>query len=256
MQPSKVFNVLFFSNFARQPRRIDIRPAWRSRQGSCVYRASTTSIGTVSSQRSLFPGESRAENFTPEGLFEDQVQIEDRLRAGSAEFIVTQPRTPCFKLRVRFNRPEMVKRFLESKRTGFYLAVLREGEVAASDLIQFTERQEEGGVTIFDIVNLYTLDSENEDLLRRAAELCALPHGRKDCFPNAFGMPTRNYRFMSGLKHGRCSRRAARAMRCSSAQLSSCFSAISPARDARSSAPLERTAIKHPELRRHLQPDD
>ena len=165
-------------------------------------RASTTSIGTVSSQRSLFPGESRAENFTPEGLFEDQVQIEDRLRAGSAEFIVTQPRTPCFKLRVRFNRPEMVKRFLESKRTRFYLAVLREGEVAASDLIQFTERQEEGGVTIFDIVNLYTLDSENEDLLRRAAELCALPHGRKDCFPNAFGMPTRNYRFMSGLKTG------------------------------------------------------
>ena len=64
------------------------------------------------------------ENFTTEGLLEDQVQIGDRLRVGSAEFIVTQPRMPCFKLGIRFDRPDMVKRFLHSKRTGFYLAVL------------------------------------------------------------------------------------------------------------------------------------
>ena len=69
-----------------------------------------------------------------------------------------------------------------AKRTGFHLAVLREGEVAAGDLIQFTERQEEGGVTIFDIVNLYTLDSENQELLRRATGLAALPDGWKDYF--------------------------------------------------------------------------
>ena len=64
-----------------------------------------------------------------------------------------------FQARDSINRPEMVKRFLESKRTRFYLAVLREGEVAAGDSIKFTERQEEG-VTVSDIVNLYTLDSE------------------------------------------------------------------------------------------------
>jgi MOSC domain-containing protein YiiM len=121
------------------------------------------------------------ENFTTEGLFEDQVQVGDRLRAGSVEFIVTQPRMPCFKLGIRFDRPDMVKRFLHSKRTGFYLAVLREGEVAGGDPIEFTDRQE-SGVTIADIVNLYTLDSENQELLRRATELPALPDGWKDYF--------------------------------------------------------------------------
>src|SRR5712691_12704663 len=71
------------------------------------------------------------ENFTTEGLLEDQVRIGDRFRVGSAEFMVTQPRMPCFKLGIRFNRMEMVKDFLESKRSGFYFAVLREGDVAA-----------------------------------------------------------------------------------------------------------------------------
>ncbi len=121
------------------------------------------------------------ENFTTEGLLEDQVHIGDRLRAGTAEFIVTQPRMPCFKLGIRFDRPDMVKRFLHSKRTGFYLAVLREGDVAAGDPLEFTDRPE-SGVTITDIVNLYTLDSESQQLLRRASELPALPDGWKDYF--------------------------------------------------------------------------
>jgi MOSC domain-containing protein YiiM len=121
------------------------------------------------------------ENFTTDGLLEDQMHIGDCLRAGSAEFIVTQPRMPCFKLGIRFDRPDMVKRFLQSKRTGFYLAVLREGDVTAGDPIEFGERQE-SGLTIADIVNLYTVDSENQELLRRATELPALPDGWKDYF--------------------------------------------------------------------------
>jgi MOSC domain-containing protein YiiM len=121
------------------------------------------------------------ENFTTEGLLEDQVHIGDRLRAGSAEFIVTQPRMPCFKLGIRFDRPDMVKRFLQSKRTGFYLAVLHEGEVAAGDSIEFRDQQE-NGLTIADIVNLYTVDSENQEFLRRATELPALPDAWKEYF--------------------------------------------------------------------------
>jgi MOSC domain-containing protein YiiM len=70
------------------------------------------------------------ENFTTEGFLEDSVHLGDRLAVGSAETVVTQPRLPCFKLGIRFQSDGMVKRFLESKRTGFYLAVLREGEVA------------------------------------------------------------------------------------------------------------------------------
>ncbi len=121
------------------------------------------------------------ENFTTEGLLEDHVQVGARFRAGSAEFVVTQPRMPCYKLGIRFDRPDMVKLFLQSKRTGFYLSVLREGEVSAGDPIECGNPQEDG-LTIADIVNLYRLDSENQVLLRRASELSALPEGWKEYF--------------------------------------------------------------------------
>jgi len=121
------------------------------------------------------------ENFTSEGLFENEVEIGDRLRVGTAEFIVTQPRMPCFKLGIRFARPDLVKRFLQSKRTGFYLAVQREGEVTAGDSIEFIERSGRG-VTILDITNLYALDSQSQELLHRATELPALPESWKDYF--------------------------------------------------------------------------
>jgi MOSC domain-containing protein YiiM len=89
------------------------------------------------------------ENFTTTGLSENNVHIGDRLRIGSAEFVVTQPRMPCFKLQIRFNRADMVKRFLRSGRTGFYLAVTQEGEVGAGDAITVVERHPEA-ITIAD----------------------------------------------------------------------------------------------------------
>jgi MOSC domain-containing protein YiiM len=114
------------------------------------------------------------ENFTTEGLLEQALAIGDRLRVGSAEFLVTQPRMPCFKLGIRFSRDDMVKRFLQSGRSGFYLAVLREGEVGAGDAIEVTQR-EEHGITVADIVALYRADADNETLLRRAVEVRSLP---------------------------------------------------------------------------------
>ena len=76
------------------------------------------------------------ENLTVEGLLEGGVHIGDRFRMGSAEFVVTEPRMPCYKLALRFGRSDMVKRFLKSGRTGFYLAVLKEGETGAGDAIE------------------------------------------------------------------------------------------------------------------------
>ena len=84
------------------------------------------------------------ENLTTEGLLEPEVMIGDRIAIGSAEFEVTQPRLPCFKLAIRFGRDDMIKRFFRSGRTGFYLAVIREGDVAAGDRIQFTRREPHG----------------------------------------------------------------------------------------------------------------
>ena len=121
------------------------------------------------------------ENFTTEGLLEEAVHIGDRLRVGSAEFVVTQPRMPCFKLGIRFGRPDVVKHFLRSGRTGFYLAVLGEGEVTAGDSIELLARDEHG-ITVADVVNLYMADATNQDLLRQVSELPTLPAGWRDYF--------------------------------------------------------------------------
>src|ERR1700757_182909 len=75
------------------------------------------------------------ENFTIEDLNEDSVHIGDRFAIGSAEVVVSQPRLPCYKLGIRFESDNMVNSFLASRRTGFYLAVTREGEVGAGDEI-------------------------------------------------------------------------------------------------------------------------
>src|SRR4051794_1276482 len=121
------------------------------------------------------------ENLTIKGLLEENVRIGDRFRVGSAEFVVTQPRMPCFKLGIRFGRPDILKRFLRSGLTGFYLAVTLEGEVGAGDSIEFIE-QADGGLTVADVVNLYMADAENQELLRRATQTTGLPETWRDYF--------------------------------------------------------------------------
>jgi MOSC domain-containing protein YiiM len=121
------------------------------------------------------------ENFTTEGLLEDRVCIGDQIRCGSAELVVTQPRIPCFKLGIRFGRPDMVKRFQRSGRSGFYLAVLREGEVAAGDPIELVASQQDR-VSVAEIARLYTDDAADQQLLRRASELPGLPDAWRDHF--------------------------------------------------------------------------
>lgn len=82
------------------------------------------------------------ENFTVEGLLEETVRIGDRLLAGTARFAVTQPRMPCYKLGLRFGDPRMVRRFLKSGRSGFYLSVTQEGEVSPGQAIALAARDE------------------------------------------------------------------------------------------------------------------
>jgi len=120
------------------------------------------------------------ENFTIRGLLEDTVQIGDHLEIGSAQFVVTQPRMPCYKLGIRFGRADMVKHFLQSGRSGFYLAVRREGYVTAGDPIKYSASG--SGITVSDVVALYSTDADNQPLLRRASELPALPDAWKDYF--------------------------------------------------------------------------
>jgi MOSC domain-containing protein YiiM len=128
------------------------------------------------------------ENLTTEGLLETDVRIGDRFRVGSAEFVVTQPRLPCFKLGIRFGRPDILKRFLKSGRSGFYFAVTTEGDVGPGDTIELIARANEG-LTVADIVNLYTVDERNQELLRRATQSSILPESWKDYFRNRLWEP-------------------------------------------------------------------
>jgi len=121
------------------------------------------------------------ENFTAEGLDEASVNIGDRFRIGAAEVLVTQPRMPCHKLGIKFGRTDILKRFLASGRTGFYLSVEREGEVGAGDEIELLGR-DENNVTVADIVRLYARDGGDFETMRRAVAVEALPESWRQHF--------------------------------------------------------------------------
>jgi MOSC domain-containing protein YiiM len=118
------------------------------------------------------------ENLTTSGVLEPALGIGDRVRVGSVELMVTQPRLPCFKLGIRFGRDDMVKRFLQSGRSGFYFAVVREGDLAAGDRLEITARDARG-VTVSSVTALETADEPDQGVLRRALEVPALPESWK-----------------------------------------------------------------------------
>ena len=129
------------------------------------------------------------ENFTVTGVKEEELNIGDlfeipargRFQIGGVKLMVTQPRMPCYKLGIRFGRSDMVKRFLASRRTGFYFRVLQEGEVVAGDTLELVSR-DSNNVTVADITQLYTREKNDPDLLHRATQLEALPESWRDYF--------------------------------------------------------------------------
>jgi MOSC domain-containing protein YiiM len=123
------------------------------------------------------------ENFTSAGLYEAELNIGDKFRIGSAQVMVTEPRMPCFKLGIRFGNSGIIRKFLQSERTGFYLAVLREGEVTAGDEFELIERNRRN-VRVSDITRLYVSDKHNKELLGRAIEAEALPESWRSYFQN------------------------------------------------------------------------
>jgi len=144
--------------------------------------------------RDLLPG-TFGENFATEGLFESDVHIGDQFAIGlpreartdakgTAQVIVTQPRLPCYKLGVRFEADDMVKKFLASRRTGFYVAVTREGQVAMGDEIKLVSPNP-NAISIAAFVELYVTKTWNPaDItqIRRLFELPSLPNDWKHYF--------------------------------------------------------------------------
>jgi MOSC domain-containing protein YiiM len=121
------------------------------------------------------------ENLTVEGVDEESVCIGDEFRVGSARLVVTEPRMPCAKLGVRFDRLDMPKLFLRSQRTGFYFGIVEEGEVEAGSPLEAAS-QHADRLRVADVVRLYTTDKTNRSLLERAILVEALPQSWRDHF--------------------------------------------------------------------------
>lgn len=118
------------------------------------------------------------ENLTVQGLMESGVAIGDELEIGSARFVVTQPRLPCYKLAFKFDAPWIGKPFMESGRSGFYLRVLREGEIEAGNEIHLLPSG--AGVTISEFLELFKSRHATREQMNRVLNLGALPDHWKD----------------------------------------------------------------------------
>jgi MOSC domain-containing protein YiiM len=139
----------------------------------------------------LAPG-AFGENLTVSGLpLEDAICIGDRLRTGSAELLVVQPRLPCFKLGIRFDDPAMLRRFLASGRTGYYLRIVTEGEVAAGDLVELVWR-DPARLPVSEVTRLLTRGRRDAEGLRRAMGVDALPEDLRYAFAEALETAARS----------------------------------------------------------------
>jgi ferredoxin-NADP reductase/MOSC domain-containing protein YiiM len=128
------------------------------------------------------------ENFTVEGLADDEVCIGDRYRIGAAVFEVTQPRVTCYRVGIRMENPAMPTLLVSHHRPGFYLRVLEEGPVQAGDeIVKVAEGPER--LTVAQVDALLYLPNKSHDLLERALRIPALSEGWQQSFRELLARP-------------------------------------------------------------------
>jgi len=121
------------------------------------------------------------ENFTVEGLPDNEVCIGDRYRIGGAEFEVTQPRVTCYRVGIRMNEPRMPALLVAHRRPGFYFRVLKEGEVGAGDdIAKITDGPER--ISVAEVDALLYLPGHSREQLERALRIPALSEGWQSSF--------------------------------------------------------------------------
>ena len=121
------------------------------------------------------------ENFTVDGLSDDEVCVGDRYRIGEALFEVTQPRVTCYRVGIRMNEPRMAALLTSSGKPGFYFRVLQEGEVEASDeIVKVADGPER--MTVAEINALLYLPGHSRQQLERALRIPALSDGWRTSF--------------------------------------------------------------------------
>jgi MOSC domain-containing protein YiiM len=126
----------------------------------------------------LRPG-SFGENLTIDDLADTEIAIGDELEIGTARFVVTQPRLPCYKLGIALRMPEFPKMFKYSGRNGFYLRVLREGILTAGDTVRKADCGDAPRMTVAEFASIVTRHTVTPDDFERIRQLKALPDGWK-----------------------------------------------------------------------------
>src|ERR1700752_368161 len=160
-----------------------------------VYQIESYSYWQDQLKRADFVHGQFGENFTIEGLPDDEVCIGDRYQIGSALFEVTQPRVTCYRVGIRVNEPRMPALLTSSGRPGFYFRVLQEGEVAAGDDIAKVG-DANARMTVAEINALLYSPNHPRDRLERALRIEALSHGWRSSFKALLNSPT------AGTGHG------------------------------------------------------
>ena len=121
------------------------------------------------------------ENFTVEGIPDDEVCIGDRYRIGDAVFEITQPRVTCYRVGIRMNEPRMAALLVAHRRPGFYFRVLQEGEVGAGDdIVKIADGPER--ITVAGVDALLYLPGHSREQLQRALRIPALSKGWQSSF--------------------------------------------------------------------------
>jgi MOSC domain-containing protein YiiM len=121
------------------------------------------------------------ENLTTAGLMEGDICLGDRLRIGSVEIVVTQPREPCITLNARLDTKDLSVRIRKSGRSGFYCSVEREGTIENGDSIEYISR-DENKVSVSDFNRIINGETEVADIIFRASKIDALPPRLKGQF--------------------------------------------------------------------------
>jgi MOSC domain-containing protein YiiM len=121
------------------------------------------------------------ENFTTAGLGENELHVGDRFRIGSSTVMVRQPRMPCYKLAAKFQRDDMIERFLRSGRSGFYFSVEQEGAVGDGDAFDLISRKSDA-ITIAEMNRLFLREKYNQALLQKAIATTDLPETWREYF--------------------------------------------------------------------------
>ena len=137
------------------------------------------------------PWSAFGENFTTEGLREEELHVGDRFRIGSSVVMVRQPRMPCYKLAAKFQRDDLIERFLHSGRSGFYFSVEQEGEVGDGDSFELISQDCEG-VTIAEMNRLFFREKYDRNLLQKAIATSALPEDWRNYFLPRLNRPAVN----------------------------------------------------------------